>query len=211
MKKFFLIFISILSLISTSCIKIEEYISINENGIGYYKIKLDLSNIAMFSQVMNSPADKIADEIQYYVDNIRAIKGISNVNFAHSEKFIEISFNFENTKAFKQVLKTITDNKFNILIPNYIKLSDNKIVKKNISPYVKKFIEYSQKLQNNYNFTINDYTLGLVNFNTYIITPNEIKKVSHPLANKSKENEVVLKTNLRDLKYGFDNKIKVKF
>ena len=52
MKKFFLIFISILSLISTSCIKIEEYISINE-GIGYYKIKLDLSNIAMFSQVMN--------------------------------------------------------------------------------------------------------------------------------------------------------------
>jgi len=110
--------------------KIEEYISINENGIGYYEIKLDLSNIAMFSQVMNSPADKIADEIQYYVDNIRAIKGISNVNFAHSEKFIEISFNFENTKAFKQVLKTITDNKFNILIPNYIKLSDNKIVKK---------------------------------------------------------------------------------
>lgn len=211
MKKFLLIFISILSFISTSCIKIEEYISINENGIGYYKIKLNLSNIAMFSQVMNSPADKIADEIQYYVDNIRAIKGINNVNFAHSEKFIEISFNFENTKAFKQVLKTITDNKFNILIPNYIKLSDNKIVKKNISPYVKKFIEYSQKLQNNYNFTINDYTLGLVNFNTYIITPNEIKKVSHPLANKSKENEVVLKTNLRDLKYGFNNKIKVRF
>lgn len=211
MKKYFLILIFILSIISSSCIKIEEYISINKDGIGYYKIKLDLSNIAMFSQVMNSPSDKIADKIQYYVDNIRAIKGISNVNFAHSEKFIEISFNFENTKAFKRVLKTITDNKFNILIPNYIKLSDNKIVKKNISPYVKRFIKYSGKLQNNYNFAINDYTLGLVNFNTYIITANEIKKVSHPLANKSKENEVVLKTNLRDLKYGFNNKIKVKF
>ncbi|HOK22027.1 MAG TPA: hypothetical protein PLO66_04975 [Bacteroidales bacterium] len=211
MKKYFLILIFILSIISSSCIKIEEYISINKDGIGYYKIKLDLSNIAMFSQVMNSPSDKIADKIQYYVDNIRAIKGISNVNFAHSEKFIEISFNFENTKAFKRVLKTITDSKFNIFTPNYIKLSNNKIVKKNISPYVKRFIEYSGKLQNNSNFTINDYTLGLVNFNTYIITPNEIKKVSHPLANKSKENEVVLKTNLRDLKYGFNNKIKVKF
>ena len=165
----------------------------------------------MFSQVMNSPSDKIADEIQYYVDNIRAIKGITNVNFAHSEKFIEISFNFENTRAFKRVLKTITDNQFNILIPNYIKITNNKIVKKDISPYIQKFIEYSDKLQKNYNITLNDYTLGLINFNTYIVTPEEIKQVSHPLANKSGDNEVVLKTNLRELKYGFDNKIKVKF
>lgn len=209
MKKYILIIL--IALISSSCIKIEEYISVNEDGVGYYKIRLDLSNIAMFNQVMNSPADKIAEQVQFYVDNIRTIKGISNVNFSHSEKNIEISFNFEDNKAFKQVLKTLTDNQFNILIPNYIKISNNKIVKKNISPYIQKFIKYSDQFQNNYNIALNDYTLGLINFNTYIITTDKIKKVSHPLANKSKDNEVVLKTNLRDLKYGYNNKIKVKY
>jgi hypothetical protein len=209
MKKYILILL--IALISSSCIKIEEYISVNGDGLGYYKIRLDISNIAMFSQVMNSPADKIADELQYYVDQIRAVKGITNVNFSHTQKFIEISFNFENNKAFKQVLKTLTDNQFNILIPNYIKISNNKIVKKNISPYIQKFIKYSDQFISNYNIPINDYTLGLINFNTYIVTPDEIKQVSHPLANKTKDNEVVLKTNLRDLKYGYNNKIKVKY
>jgi hypothetical protein len=66
-------------------------------------------------------------------------------------------------------------------------------------------------MQNINDFLINDYILGFINFNTYILTPDSIKKISHPLAQQSKQNEVVLKTTLRDLKYGFNNKIKVKF
>ena len=198
------------SVIFTSCLKIEEYISINNEGIGSYKIKLDLANIAMFHQLMNSPTDRLAEEIQYYIDKIRAVKGISNVNFLHSEKYIEISFDFENTSAFRRVLLSLTDEHFNIFIPNYIKISNNKIVKKNISPYIDKIIQYIN-MQNSNDFLINDYILGFINFNTYILTPDSIKKISHPLAQQSKQNEVVLKTTLRDLKYGFNNKIKVKF
>lgn len=123
------------SVIFTSCLKIEEYISINNEGIGSYKIKLDLANIAMFHQLMNSPTDRLAEEIQYYIDKIRAVKGISNVNFLHSEKYIEISFDFENTSAFRRVLLSLTDEHFNIFIPNYIKISNNKIVKKYIPIY----------------------------------------------------------------------------
>ena len=85
MKKLFLLCFIISSVIFTSCLKIEEYISINNEGIGSYKIKLDLANIAMFHQLMNSPTDRLAEEIQYYIDKIRAVKGISNVNFLHSE------------------------------------------------------------------------------------------------------------------------------
>jgi len=164
----------------------------------------------MFHQLMNSPTDRLAEEIQYYIDKIRAVKGISNVNFLHSEKYIEISFDFENTSAFRRVLLSLTDEHFNIFIPNYIKISNNKIVKKNISPYIDKIIQYIN-MQNSNDFLINDYILGFINFNTYILTPDSIKKISHPLAQQSKQNEVVLKTTLRDLKYGFNNKIKVKF
>ncbi|HHW58804.1 MAG: hypothetical protein WBL11_04825 [Bacteroidales bacterium] len=210
MKKLFLLCFIISSVIFTSCLKIEEYISINNEGIGSYKIKLDLANIAMFHQLMNSPTDRLAEEIQYYIDKIRAVKGISNVNFLHSEKYIEISFDFENTSAFRRVLLSLTDEHFNIFIPNYIKISNNKIVKKNISPYIDKIIQYIN-MQNSNDFLINDYILGFINFNTYILTPDSIKKISHPLAQQSKQNEVVLKTTLRDLKYGFNNKIKVKF
>ncbi len=210
MKKLFLLCFIISSVIFTSCLKIEEYISINNEGIGSYKIKLDLANIAMFHQLMNSPTDRLAEEIQYYIDKIRAVKCISNVNFLHSEKYIEISFDFENTSAFRRVLLSLTDEHFNIFIPNYIKISNNKIVKKNISPYIDKIIQYIN-MQNSNDFLINDYILGFINFNTYILTPDSIKKISHPLAQQSKQNEVVLKTTLRDLKYGFNNKIKVKF
>jgi len=210
MKKLFLLCFIISSVIFTSCLKIEEYISINNEGIGSYKIKLDLANIAMFHQLMNSPTDRLAEEIQYYIDKIRAVKGISNVNFLHSEKYIEISFDFENTSAFRRVLLSLTDEHFNIFMPNYIKISNNKIVKKNISPYIDKIIQYIN-MQNSNDFLINDYILGFINFNTYILTPDSIKKISHPLAQQSKQNEVVLKTTLRDLKYGFNNKIKVKF
>lgn len=208
MKK--VIFILLLATMVSSCIEIEEHITINPDKSGVYRLSIDLSAISAFGGGQkNEDMKKLASFPQEVSAQLKDIEGISDINDKPIDKkgVHAISFRFKNPKAFHRALMTIAGWKLGFAIPKYIKINKHKVKKFNIAPLIKqKMKEESTKS------LIPEMLYSSIYVNTIIDLPLPAKKVNHPKAQLSNGNKTVkLKTTLQEFIDGYDNGLRIRF
>lgn len=173
LSAFLLLFISF-----TSCIEINEEISINANGSGTLKYTLDLGAASQYLKNMNNNSvlqmleqvKKVADSAAYFLkDNT----GISNIKCKADEKkgFYLVGFDFRNSKDLNKALYRIAGLKKPFFAPSFFKITKHKIRKKDISLYIRKF--YSEDSDNKFSSMF----LGFIAYESILKIPSDYKSI----------------------------------
>ena len=179
MRRLFpILFIFVFSL--TSCIEITEEVSINKNKSGNISIKIETENSGLLLNIVNnligsSYEDQIKAELTKIESKLKSEKGIENISINLNDKNGEygISCDFANSADLNKALYKAFGYKKTIFSPAYIKSGGHRLKKKNISPYIKKYLEQE-------NITIPDnYIMELIDYKCIYHLPNGIKSVSN--------------------------------
>lgn len=111
MKNKLLIILSLILL--SSCLTIEENISIVENGSGTAKVTLNFADIKNDMDRV-SPEQRDANMILMKIknDSLQTIKGVSNVvlNTNSEDLYFSIAFNFDNIETLNKSMQVIWDS-----------------------------------------------------------------------------------------------------
>lgn len=160
----------------TSCIELVEEIKINKDASGTISWRLETDD--WLSQFMNNfsldqinPIEGNEGEIHAFVQKLRKQDGITKVeyNLLPGDQYISIAF--KNTKSLNKALYAAFDHKKTCFTPSYIKITQNKVIRKNLSPYVKRYIK-KEKIS----LPAEDI-LSNISLSTFIHTPDKIIKV----------------------------------
>lgn len=211
-KLFFTLSILILSLSITSCIDLVEEVSINKDLSGTYEMRLEASGFGGLMGQMGGSIDMPQiDELDQRVGHLRAQPGISNVqkNIKAKELKFYVSFDFEDEKALNNALYAIAEAEPNMFVKKILKIKKNKVVRPNLSPYLKRLLE-DQNLSDQ---LPSEDVLNYINYKFIVNTPKEVKRVSGVRAQiQSNKTMVISSYSFRELL--IDNKnvsLKIRF
>lgn len=207
MKK--IIFLFLLALVFTSCIEIEEHITINPDKSGTYSLSVDLSAISLIGGQKNEDLKKIAEFPGQVASSLNGVEGISeiNANPVNKKGVHAISFRFKNPKAFHRALMTIAGWKLGFAIPKYIRIKKHKVKKFNIAPIIRKQLKDEKTKA-----AIPEMLYGSIFVKTVIDLPSPARKVTNPKAALSNNNKTVtLRTSLDEFVSGFDNGMRIRY
>jgi len=212
MKKFlFLLIIPIFFL--TSCIEIIEETTINKDKSGKVILGFDIAGVGFFLNAIGNYIDiSLFNEIKALPNAsekiLKRISGIKNIKAVSNERknLYSISFEFEDTKALNKAYYKLFDYEKKWYEPKIIKISNNKIKKRNIAPFIRYYVKKEQKRIKEIDL------LKKVKYKSIYHLPDEVKKVSNPRAKVSKNKRTVTyECNIQELlntKVDIGNKIK---
>jgi len=136
-----------LLMITTSCIDLEEKLSINDDRSGTISYTLDMNQenslLGLLSGFMDRSYQKQLNvQLQEWAGKLVKQQGISAVK--HTANFdrgiIFLSFDFSNAKSLNNALYAISDNRKTWLSPSYIKIKKHRTKKFNIAPYIRQYL-----------------------------------------------------------------------
>ena len=179
MKKIFLlIFLSIF--LFSGCIEIVEEITINPDRSGTVSFNMDLGTwgglainmgdkymqSSMLNQIKNLP-EKVAGIL-------KEVNGLSNIKPITNKKGLySISFDFKNFKQLNAAIYKLFDVKKKFFEPNYLRLTKNKLMKKNYAPALRLIV-------NKYQDQLKDKSiLKIVSYKSVLHFPKEVKNFSN--------------------------------
>lgn len=206
MRRFFSLFISIIIAISfTSCIDLIEEISINKDLSGHYELRLEAGGLggmmSMAGGQMEIPAIKELDE---KVDLLKHQAGISHVQKKIHLKSMQfyISFDFEDEKSLNEAMYQLATVESNVFIKKFLKIRKHKVIRPNLTPYLKLLIED----QNLMDQIPSEDMLSYVNYKFILNTPTEIKQVKGKRAIiQSNKKTVISSFSFKDLLVNKEN------
>lgn len=200
-----------LCIIFTSCIELEEKITITENGGGLYQLSLDMSQLSLFGGNGNIPMmDQIKTFPGFIAEAVNGISGISDIKTSvdNPKGYYSVSFSFENHGAFKKAMLKLAGLKAGFVVPNYIKVKKHKFVKKDSGRLIKRMInsgETSPEL-------MDPRFQQMIKVRTLIELPRPVKKVKNPKAVvRNGGKEVIIEGTLEQLFAGMDFGVKIRY
>lgn len=204
-KLFFSIAIIFISLSLTSCIDLIEEVSINNDLSGKYEMRLETAGFGgMMSQMGGVPDIPQIDELDEKLKMLRAQPGISNIKKDLNAKQLKfnISFDFEDEKSLNNALYALAEIKPNLFLKKFLKIKKHKVVRPNLSPYLKRLIEE----QNLSEQIPSEDMLNYVNYKFIVNTPKEIKRASGERARIQSNNTMVISSySFRELLINKEN------
>ncbi|OYT12279.1 MAG: hypothetical protein B6I18_01115 [Bacteroidetes bacterium 4572_112] len=207
----FITIISVLLLLFTSsCITIINRVKVNEDKSGTAFIGVELN---LFAQFKNLSSDNISVDEKNTIlsfpevakQKLNGINGISNIKTYGVVNFgrFGIEFNFANSKALNKAYYRLMDEEYKWYYPNFINIKNRKLIVKNISPYIKTYIE-----ENDEEF-ISSNIIKFVNVATVIELPRKIK--ASQIDNGSISSNERIFTNITPLKDIMEQEVSIGF
>lgn len=195
----------------TSCIELEEKITINESGGGQYQLSLDMSQLSLLGGNGKMP---MMEQIKAFpgiiAEGIKDVSGISDIKTAvdNPKGFFSVSFNFENHGAFKKAMLKLAGLKAGFVVPNYIKVKKHRIVKKDSGRIIKRMISSSESSPE----LMDPRFQQLIKVRTIIELPRPVKKVKNPKAVvRNGGKEVLIEGTLEQLFGGMDFGVRIRY
>jgi len=200
MRKLFL-YITILavSLSLTSCIDLVEEVTIRKDLSGNYEMRLEASGFGGLMGQMGGSIDiPQITELDQRLGYLRNQPGISNVskNIKTKDLKFYISFDFEDEKALNNALYAMAQAEPNMFVKKILKIKKNKVIRPNLSPYLKRLLEE----QNLTHQLPSEDVLNYINYKFIVNTPKEVKRVSGDRAQiQSNQSTVISSYSFREL------------
>jgi hypothetical protein len=191
MKKSFIVLL-FLSLTLTSCIEIIEEFTINSDQSGSISYRLEMGELSSMLKrftgfTSNIPEAELKEKIEGLAKNLEHMDGINNVNYitdAESGEFV-LNADFTDPKSLNQALYQTFGYEKKIFTPEYIRISNHKFKRTNLSPWIKNYLK-SENIE-----LPEDYLLDLISIRTIVNLPDEVKKFRPSNAKISKDKNQV--------------------
>ena len=175
-------FISIISilllLITSSCITIINKVEINPDKSGTAFIGVEINVLAKFkslnSDISKDEKNTIIKFPEVIKEKLKDIKGISNIKTFGVVNFgrFGVEFDFKNAKALNKAYYRLLDKEYKWYYPSIIKIKARGIKVKNVSPYIKSYIEENKD-------SFSEDIIKFVDVATVINVPKPIKSVDN--------------------------------
>jgi hypothetical protein len=170
-------FIILLLLGLTSCIEIVEEITIYSNNSGKIKYRLETNQITSLINNLTglldvSTENKVKEMAGKYAAELESYNGIDSVRFSWNEKKSRniLEFSFSGADELNDAIYQLFGYKKNIFSPKYLKTNQHVFIRKNFSPWIKKYLE-----SENIEIPEDDF-LEMITYKTIIHYPKEVKK-----------------------------------
>jgi hypothetical protein len=202
-----LIFLCLISaVILNGCIEITEEMTVNANGSGTVTLTIDIGALGASANGNNSQVDmSILDKIKKLPEDAPAIlgkvDGISNIRAVNNSKsgIYSVGFDFINSKALNKAIYSMAGQKKKAVMPSFFKISKHKLIKKDISPYLRKVLKEQQ--QKNYN----ELFFSFISYKSIFHLPSVVSKASNIKSEQPDPKTVITKFTLDEmLKGGFN-------
>lgn len=158
-----------------SCIELTDELTLNEDGSGTLKISLDLGMVAGAMNNGNTQFDlSLLDKIKAVSANAPAtlsgIRGISNVHSVTEEKkgLYSLSLDFTDSKSLNKGLYQLFGSEKNAISPSLIRISHHKMVRKDLSPYIR------NALKNQKTASANQMLYSFIRLNSIVHLPADL-------------------------------------
>lgn len=198
MRKYILLFLLVgMSLGFTSCIDLIEEVTINKDLSGHFEMRLETGSFGGLN-FGGMPEITQLRELDAKMNQLKSQPGISNVkkNIKPKDLKFNISFDFKDENSLNQAMYAMADIKPNIFIKKFLKIKKNKVIRPNLGPYLKKFID-DQKLLDQ---LPSADMLNYVNYKFIVNTPEEIKSLTGEKAMVQSNKKTVISTySFKDL------------
>lgn len=174
-KSKFKVFIWVcIAILMSSCIELEEKITIHEDLSGKVIYQLNMSELgSLFSGIFNNEIEnQIKTETDKLVQKLRSQPGIHNVVYKSSMKAggFSLSFDYDKVKDFNNALFAMGDAKKTMFTPGYLKASKHRVKKINFSNYLSIYMKKE-------NIEIpEEYLSNNITFKSSITVPNKINR-----------------------------------
>lgn len=207
----FILFAFLLSISLSSCIELEEKITLTAKGSGTYQLSLDMGMLSMMGGAEKMPMlEQIKSFPGFIADAINGVAGITDIKTAidNPKGFFSVSFAFENQGAFKRAMIKLAGLKAGFIMPNYIKVKKHKFVKKDSGRLIKRMAGQGENMSE----LLNPKFQQMIKVRTIILLPEPAKKVKNPNAIiRDNGKEIVIEGTLEQLFGGMDNGVKIRF
>ena len=161
----------------TSCVEIVEEVTIYSNNSGNIKYRIETSQIASLINNLTGLLDvssekKVKEMARKYAVQLESYNGIDSVRFNWNEKKSQniLEFSFTGADELNDAIYQLFGYKKNIFSPKYLKTKQHVFVRKNFSPWVKKYFE-SEKIE----IPKEDF-LEMITYKTIIHYPKEVRR-----------------------------------
>ena len=162
-----------------SCVDLVEEITINDDLSGHYEMRLETGALGGFGAFLNTSTYAQIPEIRDLdrtLEKLKKQEGISHVHKILNVKDLKfyIGFDFENEETLNNAIFGLANMKPNLFLKKFLKIRENKVVRPNLTPYIRKIIKDKNLMEQ----LPSDDLLSYVNYVLIINTPKEIQKVS---------------------------------
>lgn len=187
----FILLLPVLLLFS-GCIEIVEEITINADQSGTASFYMDLGSLGSLASSLGgnylkgTMLDSLKKLPEMTAGILKNIKGLSNIVPVTNKKGLySVSFDFKNSKQLNAALYKLFGVKKKFYEPNYIRVSNHKIRKKNYAPILRLFI-------NKFKDKISDVgLLKSIAYKSVINLPSPAKRCSNKKATFSTDKKTV--------------------
>ena len=180
MTKKIALFIFPLLFLFGGCIDIVEELTINPDKSGNVSIYVDLGTLGGFamnlgeSYMEGTMLEQIRKMPETAAELLKNVEGISNIKPVTNKKgMYALSFGFKNAKQLNAAIYKMFDLKKKFFAPNYIRITKNKLVKKNYAPLLGLVIsKYKDKIKQT-------SALDYISYKSIIHLPKTVKRFSN--------------------------------
>jgi hypothetical protein len=194
------------------CIDINEEITINPDGSGTISLAVDAGMIGSSINSQNSQFDvSILEQIRKIPGSasqaLGEMKGIKNIKAVSDDKkgLYSVGFDFADQKVLNKAIYSLAGKKKSVFSPSFIKISKHKLIKKDLSPYIRKIMT-GKKLK-----SYNNLFLSFINYKSTFHLPSDVKNVSNIKSGQPDKRTVTTNFTLEEMLKGdfnFGNVIK---
>jgi len=185
-KAFKFIGLLLLSLSLTSCIELIEEIKINTDHSGNYHFYLKHNGLSFLFNAI--PDDFNLKEFEQGIKKVEYANGISNffMDINLKKGRFSFSFDFSDEQSLNRAFYQGFGIEKRFFHKSFLKISESKIKRPNLTPYLIKYIESNKYLDQLPNKEILDY----VSYRYRLISSKDIKSAKpHSYPSKNKETE----------------------
>lgn len=186
--KLFLLLLVLVNI--TGCIEITEEITVNADQSGKVSFSLNLGSLGSFAKLLGNylegtSLDQLKELPEKGAALLKDVTGVSNILTKDNDNFIELSFNFKNSKTLNSALYKLFNKKKSCLDPGYLTIKKHKLIRKNYGTLLRLYVKkYASKLKDK------SY-LKMIKYNTVFNFPQDVKTVSNPLSKISADKKSV--------------------
>lgn len=176
-KRLFLIITAIIIAFSfSSCIDLIEEVTVNNDLSGHYEMRLETGGLSGLMDLGGQQDIPQIRELNEKISLLRSQPGISNVDksFRSGQLQFNISFDFEDEASLNNAIYQLAGIESSMFVKKFLKIKKNKVVRPNLNPYLKKFIDDQELLEQLPSTDLLQY----VNYKFIVKTPKKVKSLS---------------------------------
>jgi hypothetical protein len=188
------------------CIEIIEEITVHPDGSGSINMSVDIGalgsaangnsgqfDMSMLDRIKKIPADAPG--------KLEQIKGISNIKAVSDDKkgLYSVAFDFADSRVLNKAIYKMAGFKKTPVSPSFIKITKHKLVKKDLSPFLRKAMKDQQKK------SYNEFFFSFISYTTTCHFPADVKKASNIKSERPNARSVSTKFTLDEMLKGGSN------